>query len=82
MKCGREKKNGPGICPAATEREAHGANDGRNGGRICWAVTGTFRNGKAQGTYAEKFVLCIDCEFRTKVQDEEGCKFRHVYFKS
>ncbi|MBI5640298.1 MAG: hypothetical protein HZA17_07735 [Nitrospirae bacterium] len=81
-KCGSESKKGLGICPAFTETKAHRLNRGKNGGRICWAVTGTHCNGEKQGTYAQKVLLCSDCDFRRKVKDEEGMTFRFIYFKS
>ena len=43
-----------------------------NGGRACWAVAGTFCNGKIQGTYARKLYDCTRCEFYRLVWDEEG----------
>jgi hypothetical protein len=80
-KCGRESTNKPGPCPAVTETSAHTVNRGKNGGRICWAVTGTLCDGKVQGTYAEKVLICSDCAFRRKVQEEERATFRQIYFK-
>jgi hypothetical protein len=80
MKCGRERPNRLGLCPAVTESNAHTVNRGKNGGRICWAVTGTLCEGKVQGTYAEKVLICSDCAFRKKVQEEERANFRQIYF--
>lgn len=65
-----------------TEMRAHRLNRGTNGGRVCWAVEGTRCYGKVQGTYAEKVLICSDCEFRRTVQEEEGSSFRLIYFKS
>ncbi len=79
MKCGREKKNRLGICPAATERRAHGVNGGTNAGRVCWAVAGTFCCGVVQGNYAQKLATCADCDFRLKVQEEVSYKFEYIY---
>lgn len=81
-KCGREKPNELGICPAAVETNADGMNKGTNGGRICWAVAGTFCDGEIQGTYAQKFLTCTSCDFRIKVKEEEGYKFKYIYFKN
>jgi hypothetical protein len=80
-KCGRDSNNEFGICPAVIESEAHRLNSGKNGGRICWAVAGTYCDGKVQGTYAQKVVGCSECDFRKKVQEEEGLRFRRIYFK-
>lgn len=64
-----------GLCPAASEKKMNGINSGKNGGRICWIVTGTFCGGKVQGTFAQKEASCIKCEFFKQVQDEEGSGF-------
>lgn len=79
-KCGRDRDNELGICPAAVEYRAHGVNGGTNGGRVCWKVTGTFCNGEVQGSYAQKITSCVVCDFRLKVQEEESYKFRRIYF--
>ncbi|MBI5049395.1 MAG: hypothetical protein HZC11_00595 [Nitrospirae bacterium] len=75
-KCGREpggeKVKDMGICPASTDTASDGLNDGKNGGRICWALAGTFCGGIVQGTFAQKQVSCMSCEFYKKVKDEEG----------
>ena len=61
-----------GVCPVVTAVEYDGRNGGKNGGRICWQVAGTFCGGKVQGTYAEKQSSCLKCDFAMKVFDEEG----------
>ncbi len=75
-KCGREpggeKVKELGICPAATDTGCDTLNDGKNAGRICWALAGTFCGGKVQGSFAQKQVSCMSCEFYKKVKDEEG----------
>ena len=49
-KCGREiggiKVEELGICPAASDTSVNEFNRGQNGGRICWAVAGTFCDGE------------------------------------
>jgi CRP-like cAMP-binding protein/tRNA A-37 threonylcarbamoyl transferase component Bud32 len=74
--CGRqpEGKNIArlGPCPAASDTSYDGINSGKNGGRICWAVAGTFCDGKVQGTYAEKRESCMECPFFKLVQKDEG----------
>lgn len=60
-----------GQCPAGTDTSANSLNGGQNGGRICWAVTGTFCGGKVQGTFAQKKLSCMTCEFFIKVKEEE-----------
>lgn len=52
-----------GVCPAANDTSSDGLNDGKNGGRICWAVAGTFCGGEAQGAFAQKESSCMNCVF-------------------
>ncbi|RMF92680.1 MAG: hypothetical protein D6734_11745 [Candidatus Schekmanbacteria bacterium] len=79
-KCGREEggKNAAslGVCPAATDLSSDGLNGGKNGGRICWAITGTFCGGEVQGSFAQKKVTCMVCEVYKQVKAEEGCNFK------
>ncbi|HEX3043729.1 MAG TPA: hypothetical protein VHY08_03165 [Bacillota bacterium] len=75
-KCGRgpggEKVAELGQCPASTDDSCNELNGGINGGRICWAVAGTFCGGKIQGAFAEKEITCMACDFYKKVKEEEG----------
>ena len=78
-KCGRET-GGPqvaqlGVCPAASAKTSDGVNGGKNGGRVCWAVTGTLCGGKVQGTFAQKRLSCMSCEFFKQVKTEQGGRF-------
>ncbi len=74
-RCGREpggdRAAERGVCPAASDRSYDGINGGKCGGRICWAVAGTFCEGRVQGSFAEKRASCLDCNFHKKVQREE-----------
>lgn len=74
--CGRELGGGReaelGVCPACTERKLDGLNEGTNGGRSCWAVSGTFCKGEVQGTFAMKLLECTRCNFYRLVQKEQG----------
>lgn len=74
-KCGREpgglKNDELGICPSATNILADGLNKGKNGGRICWAIAGTFTNGEKQCTFARTIPFCTVCDFYISVQKEE-----------
>ncbi len=78
-KCGREgggtKTKDLGICPAATDFSSNGLNGGKNGGRICWAVVGTFCGGKVQGSFAEKKVSCMSCDVYKQIKKEEEVEF-------
>ena len=76
MHCGRGPGDSEtsihGSCPAAWDDSYDGINSGTCGGRICWAVAGTFCGGEVQGTFAEKRKSCMDCGFYEKVQKEEN----------
>ncbi len=76
MKCGREPGGANAdifkVCPATTNTSTDGLNGGRNGGRICWAVAGTFCGDVVQGTFAEKESTCMSCNFYKRVKEEEG----------
>ena len=84
MMCGREPggKNisDSGICPAAGDVSWDGINSGKCGGRICWAVAGTFCGGCTQGSYVEKRTSCLNCDFYQMVQEEEGMAQRQTKF--
>lgn len=80
MKCERQpggsKVDEFGVCPAATEVKADGINQGSNGGRACWAITGTLCEDKVQGEFAVKLGNCIACDFYKLVRKEEGENFQ------
>jgi uncharacterized protein YunC (DUF1805 family) len=74
-KCGRE----PGgvnshndECPAATFSLADGFCEGKNGGRACVYITGTYCDNKIQGTHREKEKNCQVCGFYNQLRSE--CK--------
>ena len=75
-KCGREpggaKVSELGVCPVPIEVRTNGKNAGKNGGRVCWAVSGTLCGGKVQGTHAAKLGNCLNCEFFKLVASEQG----------
>ena len=73
---GGEKVAELGECPAAVDVSNDGVNGGKNGGRICWAISGTFCGGKKQGTFAQKQASCMSCEVYKMVMAEEGSNFR------
>jgi serine/threonine protein kinase len=86
MKCGRQSGGGKvpelGICPAATDASYDGINFGKNAGRFCWAVAGTLCDEQVQGTFAEKRISCISCDFFKLVQQEEGASTSPTKFLS
>jgi hypothetical protein len=78
-KCGREPRGAKtgdlGVCPASTESRVNGMNQGLHGGRVCWAVSGTFCGGQVQGSFAMKLANCMDCEFYKLVAREETANY-------
>lgn len=74
--CGREpggeKAVELGICPAASDTSYDGINKGKNAGRFCWAVAGTFCEDSVQGTFADKRESCTKCNFFKLVRMDEG----------
>lgn len=79
-KCGRERGGSKvremGTCPAAQEQKLNGIHYGENAGRACWVVAGTFCGGKEQGSFAQKYDNCEQCDFYQIVRQEEGLRFR------
>jgi CRP-like cAMP-binding protein len=84
MMCGREQGGESsveyGVCPAAADPSFDGINSGKFGGRICWAVAGTFCGGCTQGSFVDKRPSCLNCDFYQMVQDEEGMSNRQTKF--
>ncbi|OGF63835.1 MAG: hypothetical protein A2Y62_21560 [Candidatus Fischerbacteria bacterium RBG_13_37_8] len=74
---GGKKVKELGVCPAAIDSSGRGINGGKNAGRICWAVAGTYCDGEIQGTFAQKLTACVTCDFYFQVKREEGS----IYFK-
>jgi hypothetical protein len=81
-KCGREPGGSnvykEGVCSAASNQAADSINSGINGGRCCWIIAGTFCQGNIQGSYAQKVDNCLQCDFYTQVQKEEGKNFKMI----
>ena len=75
-KCGREPGGHNalkrGVCPASSTASCNGINRGKNGGRICWAIAGTFCGNKIQGDFAQKSVSCMSCDVFRQVKADEG----------
>ena len=76
--CGREPggihTRRKGICPSATHLVSHGVNDGKNAGRYCWSVAGTFAE-EVHCECAEHEPTCMTCVHFKKVKIEEGAAF-------
>ena len=82
-KCGRElggaKVPELGVCIAATDTFADGLNGGKNGGRICWAVAGSYSGfANIECTDATDRSSCINCDFLTIVEMEECAANFHI----
>ena len=77
--CGREQggvhADEFGVCPAAQSIEFDEVNYGKNGGRFCWGIEGTFCDGKLQGSRIEKLQDCLACNFLKNVNEDEGRSF-------
>lgn len=65
-----------GICPAATAEMLNHIHDGKNAGRACWVIAGTFCGGAVQGTEAHKQHNCWLCDFFQLVKKEETSSAR------
>jgi hypothetical protein len=78
-RCGRQPQGHNvkefSLCPATIEGRLDGTHDGVNAGRACWVVAGTMCGGKVQGTFADKFKNCEQCDFYNIVKDEEYPSF-------
>lgn len=64
-----------GVCRTSIDISADGINGGKNGGRICWSVSGTFCEERMNGSYAKKILSCRSCDFFRTVREEEGSEF-------
>lgn len=76
--CGREpggaKVHEMGVCPAATMKKADGFCGGKNGGRACLYIAGTYCSGTLQGDYESKKKSCAKCDFHKLLREEERAK--------
>ena len=73
-KCGREiggiNAEKLGVCPAASETQADGFCDGKNGGRACVYIIGTLCDGGCQISFKNKEKLCDTCEFHEQLKKD------------
>lgn len=78
--CGRqpggEHADDLGECPAAVDARLDGIHGGKNAGRACWVIMGTFCKGETQGTFAQKFKSCVECDFYKAVRMDEFPEFQ------
>ena len=64
------------ACPVCKETKLDGVHGGVNGGRACWTIPHTKCGGSAQGSFGEKFIDCVNCDFYNMVKKEEGDSFQ------
>jgi hypothetical protein len=64
-----------GTCPTSTEICTDGVNDGKNGGRACWAIAGSLSNSEIKCYCMSKIDNCMRCDFYALVKKEEAEKF-------
>ena len=80
MGCGREQEGKNvkrlGVCPAAIHESLDGLHGGKNAGRACWVIAGTFCEDGVQGTFAQKYQDCIQCPFFRQVKMAEGSDYQ------
>jgi hypothetical protein len=73
-KCGRQvggnKVSEIGVCPAAIAYDADGYCGGKNGGRSCAFISGTYCSGIIQGTVKDKAKDCFKCDFYQELRKE------------
>ncbi|HAM51027.1 MAG TPA: hypothetical protein DCP92_10190 [Nitrospiraceae bacterium] len=78
-KCGRQlggnNTKESGRCPATLEERLDGVHNGVKAGRACWVVAGTLCKDQVQGTFAQKYTTCKQCDFYEKVRKEEYPNF-------
>ncbi|MBU0482161.1 MAG: hypothetical protein KKG47_13780 [Proteobacteria bacterium] len=69
---GQVEVSGLAGCPVGSETSTNAMNEGTMGGRVCWAIGGSFCSGEKQGTFASKIINCQDCDFYKLVHEEQG----------
>jgi hypothetical protein len=69
-----------GICPATVATEADGFCGGKNGGRGCAYIVGSFCSGIFQGSVADEAKECFRCDFFLKLKQEHGVEQSVVSF--
>ncbi len=78
-KCGREpggaNSSRLGICSAAADTASNGINGGKNGGRVCWTIAGTFCGSAVDCKFAGQQASCMACDVFRQTKAEEGPGF-------
>lgn len=75
-RCGKEPggshEHENGKCLVPLMSMYNGINDGHNGGRVCWLISGSLCGGEMQMAFSEKLKSCNTCDFYSTVTAEEG----------
>ena len=71
-----------GVCPAATMAAANGYCGGKNGGRACAYIAGTFCGGTVQGDSSAKEKHCAECAFYQALKKEHGARLSALSFRN
>jgi len=75
-----EQAKKSGECLALTYTRANGYLGGKNGGKSCCYITGSFCSGVLKGTSKEKEKQCGTCDFYKKLKKEHGAKLSVLSF--
>ena len=72
MKCNNQTN-----CVVAINVKYHNLHDGKNAGRACWLVAGTFSKDKSnKNSCINKVSTCMNCNFFAMVQEQEQLSFK------
>ena len=76
MSCGREPGGAHtdrfGVCPVSTDNRLDGVHGGKNAGRACWVVGGSFMKEAGGMAPLSGHRDCRECDFYNAVHFEEG----------
>ncbi len=76
MSCGREPGGASvdrlGVCPVTTDTRFDGVHGGKNAGRACWVIAGSFAKDAQETAGVSGRKDCTACNFYKAVQNEEG----------
>ncbi len=76
VSCGREPGGASagrlGVCPVTTDTRLDGVHGGKNAGRACWVIAGSFSKEAEETAPAGHRKDCASCDFYKAVHNEEG----------
>lgn len=61
-----------GVCPASTDNRLDGVHGGKNAGRACWVVKGSFTKEAEETALVRGNKDCRTCDFYNAIHFEEG----------